>query len=329
MKRVLSILLVAILAFAALPLVANATGDNPTFSLTNASGKVGDEVTVNLNVADNPGITALQLWVEYSSTDLKLKSVANGTTFVGGKWSFNQLDETGLSKNPFTIYIDNDEEDSSANGLVATMTFEILDGAQDSAITVYPETVYNTTDVDDVAFDYKGCTVTVEAAADPAAAFEAAIAAPVASDAADPWNTLYSNFKGLEMVGVQKKADDSDVRFVTAVSKDVLNDAGVTDYGYIFARTNKSAEAVTNTIGNLTMATAKNKYSCYGTDNTAAGDFGDPSKDTAYKYVTCGVNGIPAGKTVVARFYVETTYGTTYYYATYGNLAGIAYSVAA
>ena len=203
------------------------------------------------------------------------------------------------------------------------MVFNNGDGAQDPDATYVAgaEGYYYDADAQAVK------TWTEEPASsdpDSEAAFQQAIAAPITKAADDDFGSV-ANFKGLEMLGVQEKADASDIRFVTAVSKDVLTDKGVVDYGYVVTKSSMSKADAEAAIGNLTADVVK--FSCKDTTCTAAGAYGDGSKD--YSYVTFGVNNIPEGKCVLARFYVQTQYETVYYYATYGEKAGIVYTYAA
>ncbi|MGN0477151.1 MAG: leucine-rich repeat protein [Ruminococcus sp.] len=123
-------------------------------------------------------------------------------------------------------------------------------------------------------------------------------------------------YNGLTLLGVQKKGDGTDsVRFVTVVSSDVLSHEDVVDYGYVFATTLKETTAAKQKSGNLTIENG-HKYSCKGTINTMTGGYGDVDfTSTPYKYVTAAVNNINSDKALVARFYIETSFGT--YYASY------------
>lgn len=321
MKRVLSILLATLLVFSAMSIIAvSATGD-PTFTVGSATIAAGDTtVSVPVTIENGVEISYYKLTVQYSATDLSLKSITDEK--AGGDVTINNA--KGVMSVVFA-------DATALNGKVATLNFDVLEGAQTSEVTVtYQATVLdlNTFEASPVEFTVVPGTITVPAAGPTAQEqFEAAIAKSVTPDAADPFKTA-SAFNGLEMIGVQQKADNKGgVRFITAAAAEVLNDANVTDYGYIFAKTSKTPDAVANTIDKLTCTTvaAANKVSCKGSASAIAKDYGDTASATTYKYVTCGVDNIPAGKTVVARFFVETSYGTTYYYATYGNLAGIAY----
>nr|MCR5653980.1 starch-binding protein [Ruminococcus sp.] len=220
------------------------------------------------------------------------------------------VEMTKGEKNEYNQYQYTAELDATVSGMV----FNNGAGAQD------PNAAYNAEAIG-YYYDADSNTVKTWTAAD---VLEGEIAAPIAKAADDTFGTI-ANFKGLEMLGIQEKTDASDIRFVTAISKNILNDKNVVDYGYVVTKSSKSKAEAEAALPNLTPAVAK--FSCKGTTCAAAGDYGDGSKD--YSYVTFGVNNIPAGKCVLARFYVETKLGTTYYYATYdGDKPGIVYTVA-
>ncbi len=126
------------------------------------------------------------------------------------------------------------------------------------------------------------------------------------------------------ILGVQKKeAIMTDVagigiRFIAEAEKATLADAQ--EYGFEICKTSK-----TNTPdfaaadGFAAMADPANsaqivKVNCKGTSNTVVGGgYGDPSADTAYKYVTLAVNDIPSDQGVAVRFYVKDSSGVTHY----------------
>ena len=316
MKRVLSILLVTLLAFSAMSIMAVGAVGDPTVSLETVTATAGDQVAVKLSVANNPDLSYLKVKVGYSANDVELTKAA---TAAPGEFTFT-TNIKNANHNPLSIQFDA-EDGVEYSGDFATLTFNVLSGAQTSALTISEVTAYDK-DLKKVTFTTVNGGITVNAA-QPSAAFEQAIAAPIAKDADDTFGDV-DNFQGLEMLGVQQKTGANDIRFVTAVSKDVLTDAGVVDYGYVVTKSSKSKADAEAAIGNLTADVVK--FSCKGTTCAAAGAYGDGSKD--YSYVTFGVNNIPAGKCVLARFYVETNYDTTYYYAVYdGTKAGIVYAV--
>ena len=319
MKRVLSILLVTLLVFSAMSIVAvNATGE-PTFTVGSAT-ITPEDTTVSLPVTISNGaeISYYKIKVQYSATDLSFKSITDEK--AGGDVTINN--QKGVMSVVFA-------DPTVLNGKVATLNFDVLSGAKTSDVTVtYEATVLNlnTFESENVNFTVVPGTVTVNAPQPSAEdAFKQAIAAPMTKAADDDFGSV-ANFKGLEMLGVQEKADASDIRFVTAVSKDVLNDAGVVDYGYVVAKSSSSYAEAQAKLANLTADTPSRTFTCKDSTCTAAGAYGDGSKE--YSYVTFGVNNIPVGKCVLAKFYVKTQYTTTYYYAPYGDAEGVVYTYA-
>ena len=317
MKKVLSILLVTLLAFSAMSIMAVNAVD-PTVSLETVTGKAGEQVEVNLNVANNPGLTALQVKFTYSATDVSINKATAVAPFTPVTTNIKNANH-----NPFLVQYDF-EEAVEGDGTVCKLTFDVLEGAKASDLTITSVSAFDD-NMKKVTFATVNGKINIESA--PIDPIQELIDTPIVPVAADetafkPANGFAS---GLELIGAQKKIKDSDVRFITAVSKDVL--AQAVDYGYIFAQTN--AAPANDKIKNFTYAKAAKKYSCVGTTCELAGDFGDPAKGTDYTYVTCCVNNIKSGKTVTGRFYVETEAGTTYYYAkTADNVDGLVYSVA-
>lgn len=112
-----------------------------------------------------------------------------------------------------------------------------------------------------------------------------------------------------------------DVRFIAVLDTNILRDA--TDYGFVLAKVDKDTNRkYSNTnFENLkaNFGNGEKTISARDTFNNVCGDpaYGDPRLDTAYKYITCAVNGVADNEYVVARFYV-TIGGKTYY----GKYAG-------
>lgn len=103
------------------------------------SGYAGDEVTVNINVNNNPGICAAGVTVSYDGNTLELKSVTNGSVLGGNIFG-------PVSNNPIKLTWST-TENSTANGVLATLTFTVKENADSgkSAITLTydPDEVYN------------------------------------------------------------------------------------------------------------------------------------------------------------------------------------------
>lgn len=139
MKRVVSIILAVLVTAACFSIGASAS-ETPFFKVKNVSGEEGDTVSVDVSVANNPGITSLQLSLQYSSADLKLLSVEDPQLFG------NAVSTSSLDKNPFKVsWYDGDSEDRTENGVLIRLKFKILNGAKTSRITVSydEENVFN------------------------------------------------------------------------------------------------------------------------------------------------------------------------------------------
>lgn len=139
MKRVLSVVLALFMIVPATALIANAE-EEPCFELTTVYGNPGDDVQVEVNICNNPGITALSVTVQYSSKDIELISVENAGLF-------EDAISTGTDgSNPIAIsWFASDSENKQVNGTLAKLNFRILDNASDSEVLISydPENVFN------------------------------------------------------------------------------------------------------------------------------------------------------------------------------------------
>ncbi len=137
-----------------------------------------------------------------------------------------------------------------------------------------------------------------------------------------------TEFKNLEILGVQKKADTTKncIRFVAVVNNSVLKDAA--DYGYI-AVGNADTDTARALVEGYTLETAPSKhvFSCKNTSNSISGNYGKNNADTKYKYVTYAVNDI-GSNAVGVMFYVKDNSGKVFY-APYTNSSGTFNSCAA
>lgn len=153
MKKIISIIVAIVLVMSIAITATYASNSNvkttsasgtPEFVVESASGKVGDTVSVNVMIKNNPGITALQLNVSYSAKDLELVSIENGGLFN------DAITHSKLDKNPIIIsWYSANSEDESDNGCLATLNFKILDEAVDSEIAI----TYNEDNVFDSSFN--------------------------------------------------------------------------------------------------------------------------------------------------------------------------------
>ena len=140
MKRFLTLLLACTMLLGTFTFSSVTAASDPTFSVTDAQGKLGDEISVDINISNNPGIIALRLNIQYDSSVLELTGATPkdyaSTTFGP------------LTNNPFTLLWDESlSPDNMTNGTIVQLTFAIKDkaavGDTDITITYDPEDVFN------------------------------------------------------------------------------------------------------------------------------------------------------------------------------------------
>ena len=115
-KRVLSVLLIMALFVSCLAFSASAEG-TPTLRLSSVSASRGDEITVDVIMENNPGVTGIDVKISYDKTRLKLTGSSNGC--LSG-WVVSV--EAGGA-------IWADSVSHTENGVILTLKFEVLDDA--------------------------------------------------------------------------------------------------------------------------------------------------------------------------------------------------------
>ena len=138
--------------------------------------------------------------------------------------------------------------------------------------------------------------------------------------------------------GTQEAAEGSDMRFVAVLDTETLQ--GADDYGFVLAKVgsdkniasvgNEGLDKLKKGDDRFKTISAVNTYNTVCGTSAAAKKYGDPTDaTTAYKYITCAVNGVDDSSKIVARFYVVKD-GKTYYakyaghsYKYRGAVAGI------
>ncbi|MBO4693600.1 MAG: dienelactone hydrolase family protein [Clostridia bacterium] len=139
-----------------LPVYAISDGtDIPEITISSSSAYPGDEVSVNISISNNPGIAYLKLNVGYDST-LTLKSAENKSVLSG---TFTTSEATTVK--PYVLQWMN-ASNSSKNGIVATISFEISNQAPAGAknLTISVVECYNAS-LEDIIFTSSNGTVTV------------------------------------------------------------------------------------------------------------------------------------------------------------------------
>ena len=136
----------------------------PAFTLSNAYGAAGSEVTLSLKIENNPGIVTAKLALYYDRDRLELVGVSETELLPGFIGSDNP------ATYPFVLFWENGtaEQDFTVNGELATLTFRIKASAAegDTArvwLSYDPDEVYNF-DTDNVTFETGEGAVTIGAA---------------------------------------------------------------------------------------------------------------------------------------------------------------------
>ncbi len=127
MKKISAALLVLVLA---LTLIVPAFADGaPTMTVSSADAKLGEEVSVTVSLANNPGIVGMTLRrFEYDSAKLQLLSITESG--MSGTWQ----KATGVTWA-------SDIGDNAYNGVFLTLKFKVLDNAKTGStpVSVYYE----------------------------------------------------------------------------------------------------------------------------------------------------------------------------------------------
>ena len=157
MKRLLTILAAVLIVLSSLPLVS-AVETQPAFTVTDITAKRGETVEAEIRITDNPGITALQLNIDYSASDLELLAIDSGGAFD------DPVTYGALDSDPVTLsWYASDSRDKTSDGTVATLRFRIRENARTSSIklSATPDNIFNIA-FDNIHFDMTDGTVIVE-----------------------------------------------------------------------------------------------------------------------------------------------------------------------
>ncbi len=142
-KKVYSLLSLVVSFVLAFGMVSFAADGEAVISVSDASGKPGDVVEIQIIVENNPGIAVAGIHVNYDNSVMKIVEVADGKI-----WGEN-MHSPDLTPCPYKLFWFNPiiTENISANGVVATLKFEIL---QDAKAGKYPISLNYDFDNDDI-----------------------------------------------------------------------------------------------------------------------------------------------------------------------------------
>ena len=161
MKRILALISTICICLFCIPAIhSSAEPSTPAFVVEKVSGYAGDKVTVKITTENNPGVAYIRLLISYNSQVLKLLSASDGTIMTGASF----VPGNDPTKNPYALTWAS-LENKTADGLLASLTFEILDEAAlgESAVTLSydPEDVFDV-EFNNVPFTIQNGSVTVE-----------------------------------------------------------------------------------------------------------------------------------------------------------------------
>ncbi len=106
----------------------------PVIKVEEIKATAGKTVSVKVDIANNPGVIAMALWVDYDSNVMTLEGATDGG-ILG-----TQMHSPDYTKNPYTIAWNNGTatSDFTANGTIVTLNFKIKEGV---AVGTYPITL--------------------------------------------------------------------------------------------------------------------------------------------------------------------------------------------
>ena len=120
--------------------------EDAAFIVSSISEKSGATVSIDVSIQNNPGITALKFNLDYPTEALTLKNVEYKSLFSSYATGSNKMNS------PFTIsWFSNSSSNESANGVLATLTFEISNDAEEGNYPI--ELSFDPDDVFDSNFD--------------------------------------------------------------------------------------------------------------------------------------------------------------------------------
>jgi hypothetical protein len=156
MKKTLTVCAVLMLIFSLFMGTVASAAEAPALTVSTVeSAQAGDEVTVTVSLSGNPGISDMTLSLDYDETRLEFVGMVGEAFDANGGWT--------IGTNAVWSYSSADSN-SSSNGKLLTITFQVKDGAPtgEASVTVQAE-AYNI-DEDPVTINEGTAKVAVEAA---------------------------------------------------------------------------------------------------------------------------------------------------------------------
>lgn len=121
---------VAVVLLTSLFVFAGVENGEAVVVLDSVSGMPGQEVTMNMTLTRNPGITGLRFFVKYDASRLEIVSATYTKIGGGGLTSVN------IKNNPFVVLWNVSTYEFTETGVLCTLVFKIKDGAEAGATPV-------------------------------------------------------------------------------------------------------------------------------------------------------------------------------------------------
>ena len=131
-KKIIALFLAAVLAFSCV-IIVTAAG-TPTIKVLTATAAPGETVTLDVQIQNNPGINTFALGFKYDTSRLSLKDVRVESA-LGGQYSYG------------TRVVWLNDANSTYNGKILTLTFDVLDSAKEGDASV--SVTYSAGDISD------------------------------------------------------------------------------------------------------------------------------------------------------------------------------------
>ena len=116
----------------------------PVIEVQDTVARAGNTIQVPVLIKNNPGITAVTVNVEYNSDIMTLKSATNNNLLNGAMYTAS----SSTNENPYTMIWVVGTSDIKSNGTLATLEFEIKEGAEAGeypiSISYNEDDIYNT-----------------------------------------------------------------------------------------------------------------------------------------------------------------------------------------
>ena len=165
MKRVLAVVLSCIMLISAMPM-AFAEGQ-PQIIVSSATAKAGEPVvTIELSVKNNPGFTAMRVFVDYDPNVLTLTNSESTDLLAGMSPSFSPTYE----ERPYQMQWSSGTKNATGNGVFATLTFTVNGDAEEGeypiVISYAEDDIFNTS-FDNVFFEVANGMVEVSNVVEP------------------------------------------------------------------------------------------------------------------------------------------------------------------